>query len=67
MQTSRLAPGGLQSTFTGDPPLRPGLTTLGKWLGGGLPFGAFGGKREIMAVYDPRTPGALAHSGTFQK
>ncbi|KAK7745686.1 hypothetical protein SLS62_009652 [Diatrype stigma] len=76
VQTSRLAPGGLQSitfppsstpTPTPTPtPLRPTLTTLGKWLGGGLPFGAFGGSRAVMAVYDPSTPGALAHSGTFQ-
>ena len=72
--TSRLAAGGLQSTFT-DPscggdaartPIRPTLTTLGKYVGGGLPFGAFGGARDVMAVYDPRRAGALAHSGTFQ-
>ena len=72
--TSRLAAGGLQSAFTdashgGDParkPIQPGLTTLGKYVGGGLPFGAFGGAREVMAVYDPTRAGALAHSGTFQ-
>lgn len=75
--TSRLAGGGLQSTFT-DPtpsdnsdaarrtPIRPGLTTLGKYVGGGLAFGAFGGAREVMRVYDPTRAGALAHSGTFQ-
>ena len=66
MQTSRLAPGGLQSTFPPATPLRPTLTTLGKWLGGGLTFGAFGGSRAVMGVYDPSQPGALAHSGTFQ-
>lgn len=79
VQTSRLAPGGLQSTIfspadgdDGDEdnrrPLRPTLTTLGKWLGGGLPFGAFGGAPEVMAVYDPRRGPArsMAHSGTFQ-
>ena len=72
--TSRLGAGGLQSTFTepshgGDAartPIRPTLTTLGKYIGGGLPFGAFGGSRDVMAVYDPRRAGALAHSGTFQ-
>lgn len=45
--------------------LEPDLTTLGKYLGGSLAFGAFGGRRDIMAVFDPRTPGALPHSGTF--
>ncbi|RYP51323.1 hypothetical protein DL768_003327 [Monosporascus sp. mg162] len=63
VMTSRLAPGGLQSTIPG---LRPTLTTLGKYIGGGMPFGAFGGSEPVMAVYDPRLPGALAHSGTFQ-
>ncbi|RYP40826.1 hypothetical protein DL769_011709 [Monosporascus sp. CRB-8-3] len=63
VMTSRLAPGGLQSTIPG---LRPTLTTLGKYIGGGLPFGAFGGSEPVMAVYDPRFPGTLAHSGTFQ-
>ncbi|KAI4853347.1 hypothetical protein E4T44_00896 [Aureobasidium sp. EXF-8845] len=59
--TSRLAPGGLQSLVG----LKPGLTTLGKYLGGSLAFGALGGRRDIMAVFDPRSPGALPHSGTF--
>ena len=59
--TSRLAPGGLQSTFS----LAPDLTTFGKYLGGGLAFGAFGGRTEVMSVYDPRKQDSLAHSGTF--
>jgi glutamate-1-semialdehyde 2,1-aminomutase len=37
----------------------------GKYLGGGLAFGAFGGREEVMRVYDPRVAGSLAHSGTF--
>ncbi|KXX80418.1 Beta-phenylalanine transaminase [Madurella mycetomatis] len=45
--------------------LQPDLVTLGKYLGGGLAFGAFGGREDVMAVYDPRVEGALAHSGTF--
>ena len=61
VMTSRLAPGGLQSTLG----LRPDMTTLGKYLGGGFAFGAFGGRADIMAVYDPRAAGTLAHSGTF--
>jgi glutamate-1-semialdehyde 2,1-aminomutase len=59
--TSRLAAGGLQSLVG----LKPDLTTLGKYLGGSLAFGALGGRRDIMAVFDPRSPGALPHSGTF--
>jgi glutamate-1-semialdehyde 2,1-aminomutase len=41
------------------------MTTLGKYLGGSLAFGALGGRRDIMAVFDPRSPNALPHSGTF--
>jgi glutamate-1-semialdehyde 2,1-aminomutase len=59
--TSRLSPSGLQAILG----LTPDLTTFGKYLGGGLAFGAFGGRGDIMAVYDPRSPTALAHSGTF--
>jgi len=59
--TSRLSPSGLQSILG----LSPDMTTFGKYLGGGLAFGAFGGREEIMAVYDPRSPNSLAHSGTF--
>lgn len=61
VQTSRLAPGGLQELEG----LKPDITTLGKFLGGGLAFGAFGGREEIMRVYDPREKNALGHSGTF--
>lgn len=59
--TSRLSPGGIQAIHG----LSPDLTSFGKYLGGGLAFGAFGGRDEIMAVYDPRSPTSLAHSGTF--
>lgn len=59
--TSRLAAGGLQSLVG----LKPDLTTLGKYLGGSLAFGALSGRRDIMAIFDPRSPGALPHSGTF--
>lgn len=44
---------------------KPDLTTLGKFIGGGLPTGAFGGSAELMAHFDPRRKGALAHAGTF--
>jgi glutamate-1-semialdehyde 2,1-aminomutase len=42
----------------------PDMMTLGKWVGGGMSFGAFGGHQDIMSMYDPRT-GQLAHPGTF--
>ncbi|KAF2199025.1 glutamate-1-semialdehyde 2,1-aminomutase [Delitschia confertaspora ATCC 74209] len=61
VMTSRLAPGGLQEIVG----LKPDITTLGKWLGGGITFGAFGGREDMMQVYDPRVQGGLAHSGTF--
>ncbi|GAB1317084.1 Glutamate-1-semialdehyde-aminomutase protein [Madurella fahalii] len=61
VMTSRLAPHGLGVEMG----LRPDLVTMGKYLGGGLAFGAFGGREDVMAVYDPRVEGALAHSGTF--
>jgi glutamate-1-semialdehyde 2,1-aminomutase len=41
------------------------MTTLGKYIGGGMSFGAFGGKREIMELFDPTKPDALPHAGTF--
>jgi glutamate-1-semialdehyde 2,1-aminomutase len=61
VMTSRLAPGGLQS-MTG---VKPDLTTLGKYLGGGMSCGAFGGRAEIMDLFDPRRPDGLPHAGTF--
>ncbi len=61
VMTSRLAPGGRQSQLG----ITPDLTTLGKYIGGGMSFGAFGGREDIMALFDPRTPGHLGHAGTF--
>ena len=45
--------------------MSPDLTTLGKYVGGGMSFGAFGGCRDAMALFDPTAPGALPHAGTF--
>ncbi|MCW5653078.1 aspartate aminotransferase family protein [Hydrogenophaga sp.] len=61
VMTSRLGPHGRQ----GQLGIAPDLTTLGKYIGGGMSFGAFGGRADIMALFDPRRPGALAHAGTF--
>src|SRR5690606_39564123 len=45
--------------------VQPDLTSFGKYIGGGLTFGAYGGRKDILAVLDPRKPGALSHSGTY--
>ncbi|MET3916272.1 glutamate-1-semialdehyde 2,1-aminomutase [Variovorax sp. OAS795] len=60
VMTSRLAPNGLANQLG----IRADLTTLGKYIGGGMSFGAFGGRSDVMAQFDPRT-GSLTHSGTF--
>jgi len=61
VMTSRLSTGGLQQALG----IAADLTTLGKYLGGGLSFGAFGGRQDIMGQFDPRLPNALPHAGTF--
>jgi glutamate-1-semialdehyde 2,1-aminomutase len=48
----RVAPGGAQARFG----IRPDLTTLGKVIGGGLPLGAVGGRRDIMEKLAPLGP-----------
>jgi len=61
VMTSRMSGGGQQARLG----IIPDLTTLGKYIGGGMSFGAFGGRRDIMELYDPRRPGSLPHAGTF--
>jgi glutamate-1-semialdehyde 2,1-aminomutase len=61
VMTSRLAPGGLQEAHG----ILPDLTTLGKYVGGGMSFGAFGGRADLMERFDPRRPDAFQHAGTF--
>ena len=48
----RIAYGGAQEKFG----VTPDLTTMGKVIGGGLPVGAYGGKREIMSMVAPAGP-----------
>ncbi|MDY2726968.1 MAG: glutamate-1-semialdehyde 2,1-aminomutase [Anaerostipes faecalis] len=48
----RLALGGAQEYYQ----VTPDLTTLGKIVGGGMPMGAYGGKREIMRMVSPDGP-----------
>lgn len=59
--TFRLGLGGLQATEA----VRPDLTALGKIIGGGFAVGAFGGRSEVMDLFDPAHPERLIHSGTF--
>lgn len=55
----RVAAGGAQELYG----VKPDLTTLGKIIGGGLPVGAYGGKREIMELVAPAGP--MYQAGTL--
>ena len=59
MSGFRVAYGGAQELYG----VTPDLTTLGKIIGGGLPVGAFGGKKEIMALLSPA--GGVYQAGTL--
>jgi glutamate-1-semialdehyde 2,1-aminomutase len=61
VMTSRHSSGGLQKLHG----VTPDLTTLGKYVAGGMSFGAFGGRSDVMDQFDGHRPGALIHSGTF--
>lgn len=55
----RIAYGGAQEKFG----ITPDLTTLGKVIGGGLPVGAYGGRRDIMSMVAPAGP--MYQAGTL--
>jgi glutamate-1-semialdehyde 2,1-aminomutase len=60
--TFRLSPGGAQALMG----VTPDMTTFGKIIGGGLAVGAFGGRADIMAVFDPRGGRPkVSQGGTF--
>jgi glutamate-1-semialdehyde 2,1-aminomutase len=59
MSGFRVAFGGAQELYG----VTPDMTTLGKIIGGGLPVGAFGGKREIMEKLSPS--GGIYQAGTL--
>ncbi len=61
VMTSRMSAGGAQQRLG----VLPDLTTLGKYLAGGMTFGAFGGRADVMAAFDPARGGTLTHGGTF--
>ncbi|HKE30228.1 MAG TPA: aspartate aminotransferase family protein [Candidatus Angelobacter sp.] len=58
--TFRVSYGGAQEVYQ----VKPDLTALGKIIGGGFPVGAFGGRADIMAQFNPQNR-KLSHSGTF--
>lgn len=55
----RVHPGGAQTLYG----VKPDITALGKVIGGGLPVGAYGGRREIMEMVAPL--GAMYQAGTL--
>ena len=55
----RISYGGAQAHFG----VTPDLTTMGKVIGGGLPVGAYGGRREIMEMVSPAGP--MYQAGTL--
>lgn len=58
----RVAHGGAQEHYR----VAPDLTCLGKLIGGGFPLGAFGGREEVMALFDPsRGRPAVPHPGSY--
>ena len=57
VMTSRMSTGGMQLRLG----ITPDLTTLGKYVAGGMSFGAFGGRADIMAPFASDLP----HAGTF--
>ena len=59
--TYRLAVGGAQERYA----VTPDLTCLGKIIGGGLPVGAVGGKRELMQLFSPAQERPVMHASTF--
>jgi len=61
VKTSRLGPAGLQGMLG----VVPDMTTIGKYIGGGLPIGAFGGSAEVMKHFNPKHKGSWNHAGTF--
>jgi glutamate-1-semialdehyde 2,1-aminomutase len=61
VKTARIGPGGCHGVLG----FKPDLVTLGKFIGGGHPIGAFGGSAEVMQHYNPKRPDRWNHAGTF--
>lgn len=61
VMTSRFGPAGGQGEYG----ITPDLMSCGKYLGGGASFGAFGGRADLMSIYDANRANAVMHGGTF--
>ena len=62
VQSFRLDRGGAQKLFG----ITPDMTCFGKIIGGGFPVGAWGGRKDIMALFNTATgKGTIPHAGTF--
>ena len=61
VKTARIGAAGMQ----GIRRIKPDLMALGKFVGGGLPTGVFGGINRVMKQYNPKLPGSWNHAGTF--
>ncbi len=59
--TFRLSTAGAQAQYQ----VTPDLTCLGKIIGGGLPVGAVGGRRDLMALFSPDSKSPVMHASTF--
>ena len=59
--TLRVASGGMQERSG----VTPDLTAMGKIIGGGLPIGAFGGKRDLVEQFNPERRDTIMHASTF--
>jgi glutamate-1-semialdehyde 2,1-aminomutase len=61
VKTARVGPSGAQGILG----IIPDLTTMGKFIGGGLTTGAFGGTAEVMRHFNPKRADRWNHAGTF--
>ena len=61
VQSFRLSWGGAQEQMG----VIPDMTTFGKVIGGGMPVGAWGGRADLMDLYDPTDGPVVSHAGTF--
>ena len=66
VMSSRLGMAGALAAVPGET-LKADLMTFGKWIGGGMTFGAFGGRKDVMSLFDPALGSArrLMHPGTY--
>jgi len=59
--TLRAGEGGMQALLG----VTPDLTSMGKIIGGGLPAGAIGGRRDLMQIFNPERADPVFHASTF--